>query len=146
MSLRSAAFSAGRWTTASLLLRAALQFAQTMILARILTPADFGLMAIIMAVYGVVSLFIDLGLSNALIHFPDRSRPLLSSLYWLNLGGAVLMMAALMLAAWPLAHVYRQRTAAGHDAAEPGHADQCRRPAVPRHGREGPEILAVGLD
>lgn len=108
MSLRSAAFSAGRWTTASLLLRAALQFAQTMILARILTPADFGLMAIVMAVYGVVSLFIDLGLSNALIHFPDRSRPVLSSLYWLNLGGAVLMMLALMLAAWPLAHLYGQ--------------------------------------
>lgn len=108
MSLRSAAFSAGRWTTASLLLRAALQFAQTMILARILTPADFGLMAIIMAVYGVVALLIDLGLSNALIHFPDRSRPLLSSLYWLNLGAAVLMMATLMLSAWPLARLYGQ--------------------------------------
>ncbi|HDS1130980.1 TPA: MOP flippase family protein [Stenotrophomonas maltophilia] len=108
MNLRAQAFSAGRWTSASLLLRALLQFAQTMILARLLTPADFGVMAITLAVYGVISLFVDLGLSNALIHFPERTARILSSLYWLNLGAALIMMLLLMIAAWPLAKFYDQ--------------------------------------
>lgn len=108
MSLRESAFSAGRWTSVSLLLRAALQFGQTIILARLLTPSDFGLMAIVMATYGVLSLLIDLGLSNALIHFPDPTPKVASSLYWLNLGGSIVMMAILMIAAWPIAHIYAE--------------------------------------
>jgi len=106
MSLRKTAFSAGRWTTASLLLRVSLQFAQTAILARILTPADFGVMAMVMATYGVVALLIDLGLSNALIHFQNPSQIVLSSLYWLNLGGALVMMLILMGLAWPMSTLY----------------------------------------
>lgn len=106
MSLRTQAFSAGRWTSSSLLLRAALQFAQTMILARLLTPADFGVMAIALAAYGAISLFVDLGLSNALIHFPKRTPGILSSLYWLNLAAALVMMLLLMAAALPIARIY----------------------------------------
>ncbi len=108
MSLRSKAFSAGRWTTASLLLRALFQFAQTIVLARLLTPEDFGLMAVVIAVYGVLFLVIDLGLSNALIHFPDPSARVLSSLYWLNLLGALVMMLVLIGIAWPVALIYKK--------------------------------------
>lgn len=65
-------------------------------------------MAIVMATYGVLALLIDLGLSNALIHFPDPTPRVASSLYWLNLGGALVMMAILMIAAWPMAHIYAE--------------------------------------
>lgn len=108
MSLRRAAFSAGRWTAASLLVRAVLQIGQAAILARLLAPADFGLMATAGAVYAIVSLFVDFGLSNALIHFPTPSRPALSTLYWLNLGAAALVMLVFMAIAWPMAAVYGQ--------------------------------------
>ena len=108
MSLRKSAFSASRWTTASLLTRASLQIVQTMVLARLLTPADFGLMAIISAIYAIVSLFVDLGLSNALIHFPEPSPPTLSTLYWLNLGAAAVMMLAFVALAWPITLLYHQ--------------------------------------
>lgn len=106
VNLRKSAFSAGRWTSASLILRAALQLGQTLLLARLLTPSDFGLMAIVMATYGVLSLLIDLGLSNALIHFPDPSRKVASSLFWLNLGGSISMMAVVMVSAWPMSQIY----------------------------------------
>lgn len=108
MNLRAAAFSAGRWTTASLIFRALLQVAQTMILARLLVPADFGLIAIAGAVYALVSLFVDMGLSNALIHFPEPPPSVLSTLYWLNLGGAGLTMLAYAALALPLSLLYHQ--------------------------------------
>lgn len=108
MSLRKSAFSASRWTTASLLARALLQIAQTMVLARLLTPTDFGLMAIVSAFYASISLFVDLGLSNALIHFPEPSRSTLSTLYWLNLGAATSMMLLFAALAWPLTWLYHQ--------------------------------------
>lgn len=108
MNLRRAAFSAGRWTAASLTIRALLQIGQTMILARLLMPADFGVIAIVGAAYAIATLFVDLGLSNALVHFPDPSPEILSTLYWLNLGAAVLTMLAFMALSWPMALVYGQ--------------------------------------
>jgi O-antigen/teichoic acid export membrane protein len=65
-------------------------------------------MAVIGAIYAIVALFVDLGLSNALIHFPDPPPHVLSTLYWLNLGAAALMMLTFMLVAWPVASLYRQ--------------------------------------
>lgn len=108
MSLRNSAFSAGRWAALSIVLRTGLQVLQTVVLARLLVPSDFGLMAIASAVYAIVILFVDLGLSSALIHFPHPSRTVLSTLYWLNLGAAFLLMVLLMLLSWPVSHFYRQ--------------------------------------
>lgn len=110
MTLRKAAFSASRWTAASLVVRAVLQIAQTMVLARLLAPADFGLMAIVGAVYMVVTLFVDMGLSNALIHFPAPSARALSTLYWMNVGAAGVMTLIYSALALPLSLLYQQPT------------------------------------
>jgi O-antigen/teichoic acid export membrane protein len=85
-----------------------LQFLQIIILARLLVPADFGLMAVIGAVLAVVLLFSDLGLSRALIHYPTPSREVLSSLYWFNVGLSVGLMVGLMALAAVLASAYRE--------------------------------------
>lgn len=108
MSLRRTTFSSARWTTASAILRAALQLLQTALLARLLGPADFGLMAMAGVAVAVASLFSDLGLSNALMHFSRPDPRTLSTLYWLNLlmaCGLALLFAAL---AWPIAQIYAQ--------------------------------------
>jgi O-antigen/teichoic acid export membrane protein len=108
MSLKRVVYSAGRWTAASLLARAVLQLAQTMLLARLLAPADFGLMAIAGAAYVVATLFADMGLSNALVHFdlPDRSA--LSTLYWLNFGVSAVVAVLFLGLGAPLASLYNQ--------------------------------------
>lgn len=106
MTLPGRTLSAGRWATASMLVRVALQLGQTVILARLLVPADFGLMATASAIYVVMSLFVDLGLSSALIHFQDPPTGALSTLYWLNVAAALVFMVFFMALAWPLAHVY----------------------------------------
>jgi O-antigen/teichoic acid export membrane protein len=107
VSLKQTVFSAGRWTAASTVFSTVLQLAQTMVLARLLLPADFGLMSVAAALLAVIGLFADLGLSRALIHF-DRPLPgVLSSLYWLNLGVSLLMMFLLVIAAPALGLLYK---------------------------------------
>jgi len=84
MTLRRQAFSGVRWTTISSLGRTALQIAQISILARLLTPADFGLLALVTSIMSFLQIFADAGISNAIIHHQDVTQEQLSSLYWLN--------------------------------------------------------------
>jgi O-antigen/teichoic acid export membrane protein len=90
------------------MVRALLQLAQTMLLARLLAPADFGLMAVVASAFAVFSLFVDLGMSNALIHFQNPSRSARSTLYWLNIGSSSALMLVFAAIAWPFAYFYRQ--------------------------------------
>lgn len=106
MSLKRKAFAAGRWTTASAVVRSALNLIQMTILARLLTPADFGLMAVAGALLAAIGLLADLGLSRALIHFPLPSRQVLSSLYWLNLATGILLMLLMAAAAPAVSALY----------------------------------------
>ena len=69
--------------------------------ARLLTPADFGLMGIIMVVIGFAQTFSDMGISNAIIHRQDTTNKQLSSLYWLNIFAAVIVFC-LVFASTPL--------------------------------------------
>ena len=62
-----------------------LQFITLAVLARLLSPSDFGLMGMIMVVIGFTRLFADMGISNAIIYRQDSTREELSSLYWLNI-------------------------------------------------------------
>ncbi len=69
----------------------ALQFATLAILARLLSPADFGLMGMIMVVIGFAQAFADMGISNAIIHRQDSTKDQLSSLYWLNIFAGIIV-------------------------------------------------------
>src|SRR5690554_5341572 len=101
MSDKNRVFSAGRWTVLSALIRSALTILQLTILARLLSPDDFGLMAITGSILAIVILFSDLGLSRAIIHFDNLTENTLSSLYWLNLLMG-LVLSLLFAAAAPL--------------------------------------------
>jgi len=83
--LRSAAAAGAKWTAISALAGAAIQFAQLAILARFLSPSDFGLVAIIMVILGFAQTYLDMGIGNAIIQRQETSREQLSSLYWLNI-------------------------------------------------------------
>lgn len=97
MSLKAETFSAIRWTTVAMIGRSALQFGQMMILARLLAPADFGIMAVVVSVTAFMLVFTDLGVSTAIIHYQEITHEELSSLYWLNvLVGAILMIALIV--------------------------------------------------
>lgn len=73
------------WSTVSQFFRLGGQLLTTVILARMLPAADFGLIAMAMVVTGFVALFRDLGTSAAVIQRAEPSQALLSSAFWLNL-------------------------------------------------------------
>jgi lipopolysaccharide exporter len=73
------------WTAVATVIIAIIQFLQLSILARILQPNDFGLMAMVMVVIGFANAFADMGISNAIIHHQTVNRTQLSSLYWVNI-------------------------------------------------------------
>jgi O-antigen/teichoic acid export membrane protein len=76
--------------------------------ARLLTPADFGLVAMATAVTGLGQAFADLGLSEATIQRQDISHEQVSALFWINVAiGLGLMLVTIGLAP-VLAGFYRQ--------------------------------------
>lgn len=108
MSLRQQTFTGVRWTTVSSLGRAALQVIQVAILARLLTPADFGLIAVVAALLAILQIFSDAGVSNAIIHYQDITSGELSNLYWLNVGAGALLAALLAVASPWIAQWYHE--------------------------------------
>ena len=68
MSLKAKAISGVKWTTFSTVITTILQLLQLAILARFLDPSAFGLMALVMVVVGFSQAFLDMGISNAIIH------------------------------------------------------------------------------
>lgn len=98
MSLRKQAFSGVRWTTFSSVVGTVLQVSQLAILARFLAPEEFGLMALAMVVIGFSQSFVDMGISNAIIHEQHITQGQLSTLYWLNvLAGTVVFVVITIL-------------------------------------------------
>lgn len=77
------------------------QLVSTVVLARLLSPEDFGVISMVGTVTAFAGLFRDLGLSSAAIQKRDLSCALQSSLFWINVTiGAVL--TGLLAAASPL--------------------------------------------
>lgn len=85
MSLKSQAVSGVKWSGLSTGIVTTLHFITLAILARLLSPSDFGLMGMIMVVIGFARVFADMGISNAIIHRQNVTKEELSSLYWLNI-------------------------------------------------------------
>jgi O-antigen/teichoic acid export membrane protein len=89
------------WSTLSAFVRAVIQLAQLIFLTRLLSPQDYGLMAMVMVVISYAALFSDMGLSTAFVQREHISREERSSLYWLSvLVGGILMV--LVMSASPL--------------------------------------------
>lgn len=68
-----------------------IQTASTIIMARLLTPADFGLIAMVTAVTGFAKLFKDLGLSTATIQKEKITHEQISTLFWVNVAISIII-------------------------------------------------------
>ncbi len=84
--LRGRAVRGGAVTLAAQGARFVIQLGGLAVLARLLTPADFGLVAIVTALTGFVALFSSLGLSAATVQHDDLTDAQVSTLFWVNLG------------------------------------------------------------
>jgi O-antigen/teichoic acid export membrane protein len=106
MSLKQQVIGGIKWTTASSVITVILQLIQLGILARLLEPSDFGLMAIASVVIGFSQLFIDMGVSNVIIFKQKVSDKELSSLYWLSIIIGVVLFILVFLLSPLIANFY----------------------------------------
>lgn len=84
----------------------ALQIVSVAALARLLTPDEFGLFAMVTLVIGVAELFRDMGLSNAAVQAPEMSMGLRSNLFWANTGVGALLTVLVAASAPLIAAIY----------------------------------------
>ena len=95
------------WLTAAKLLTTSIGFVATIVLARLLTPQDYGLVALATATLAIVNAFTDLPVTVALIQIREPTRQDYNSAFTLNLARGVAISAALVVAAPFAAHIYQ---------------------------------------
>ncbi len=78
------------------------------ILARLLTPSDYGIAAMVLVFSGLVLIFSDLGLGSALVQRAELSERDRSTVFWTSLGAGLLFTILGILASGPLAAFYGQ--------------------------------------
>jgi PST family polysaccharide transporter len=75
-----------------------LRLGSTVVLARLLTPEAYGLVAMVAVLTGFISLFKSLGLATATIQAPRLTHAELNSLFWINAGlGCAAMIVTIAL-------------------------------------------------
>lgn len=89
-------------------LKFAMQTGGVMILARILSPADFGLQSMVVALTGFLGLFRDGGLSAATVQRDVINHDQTSTLFWINAAVGLLLSLMAAAAAPALVSFYRE--------------------------------------
>lgn len=94
--LKELSIKSGAITLADQAISYGVHLAATVILARLLTPEDYGIVAMVTAITGFMNLFRELGLSSATIQSRSISQDQLSALFWVNvgLGGLITLIIA----------------------------------------------------
>ncbi len=84
----------------------AIQLISLFVLARVLSPAAFGVMAAVTSIVNIASTFGDFGLSMSALQAKELTHAQRSNLLWVNLGIGLVLCAALNLLAGPIAAFY----------------------------------------
>ena len=105
MSLRSQALSGFRWSASAKLGSQVITWAITLIVIRLLTPADYGLLAMAMVFVSLLAMFSELGLGAAVVQKADVDEKLLRKVFGVILVVHFLLAILLALAA-PLIAVF----------------------------------------
>jgi len=111
--LKSRSIRGGFVTGSAQALKFILNIGSTMVLARLLTPADYGLISMVSALIGFVSLFKDLGLSMATVQRKDLEQNQVSMLFWINCAISIVLMFLTMMISSAVADFYKEPRVAG---------------------------------
>ena len=102
-SLKQRAFTATAWSGADILLRNGIQFVVSVVLARLLVPEDFGIVAMLYLFTGIAGAFVDSGFSAALIRQQDTTHIDESTVFWFNLAIGCVFAILLVISAHTIA-------------------------------------------
>lgn len=102
------AVKAGLWSTLDLSLRQGLQFVVSVVLARLLTPADFGVIAIMSFFTSLSTVFVQGGFATALIQRSEVTHEEESAVFWTGVIASGIAALILSLASGAIARFYGQ--------------------------------------
>jgi O-antigen/teichoic acid export membrane protein len=96
VNLKGRTISSGFVTAVAQGIQFVLTLASTMVLARLLTPQDFGLLAMVTVIMGFLRIFSDAGLSTATVQREGITHAQVSNLFWINVAvsGAMSLIVA----------------------------------------------------
>src|SRR5690625_2750195 len=78
------------------------------ILARLLTPADFGLIAMVIAFFAIAQTFVDSGMGQALIRKKEITEADRSTIFWFNMAISIILYILLYISAPYIASFYSE--------------------------------------
>lgn len=106
--LKSMAVKGVGWSMAERYSGQLVEFGISLILARILTPGEYGLIGMLAIFIGISNVFIDGGFSSALVQCKNRTQRDISTVFFINTTMALTIYAILFLAAPWIAEFYNQ--------------------------------------
>jgi len=98
--------SAAKWTSAAAAVRALVQVAQLVLVARLFSGHDLGVLILLFSIIAVAQLFADVGISNLLMHHQQVTVQELRGIRGMALGMGLVLCGGLLLAAPLLARFY----------------------------------------
>ena len=105
---RDQAIRGGLWSGVERFADQIVQFIVQLVLARLLLPEDFGLIALVMVVVQIASVFVRAGFGMGIIQRHSLDQAYISTAFWLNVGMAILMYSVLYCSAPSVAGFYEQ--------------------------------------
>lgn len=96
------------WSAVEAFSTQGIQFLVTLVMARILTPADFGIVGMITVFIAISNVFINSGFTSALIRKPDRTEADNSTVFYFNIVVAFILYIILFFCAPLIADFYDQ--------------------------------------
>jgi PST family polysaccharide transporter len=99
--------SSAKWYFAFQFLQKFLFFGSSIVLARLLSHADFGLAALSLTLDSFTWLIISLGVNSALIHYQDDLENRLNAAFWMFMVAGIIMTIALIVVAPYIAKFYK---------------------------------------
>ena len=115
--LRARSLRGGATTLAAQGAKYAVDVAAVALLARLLTPEDYGLVAMVAAVLGFLNAFKDAGLSMATVQSERLRHEQVSALFWLNAATSLVLMVAFAAASRGVAWFYGDERLVGISVA-----------------------------
>ena len=108
MSIKQEMISGIFWTAVQKYSGLIVQIIVTAILARLLTPEDFGVVAVATVLIAFFTLFTDMGIGPAIIQKQDLTKDDLNSIFSFTIWGGILLAVLFFWTAYPIGTFYKE--------------------------------------
>ncbi len=108
MTIETQAYKGARWLAVFKTVSQFFSWGATIFVARLLVPADYGLMSMATIITGYAMLFSELGLGSAIIQRSNSSPRELSSVFWFAMAVSLFFSLSCLVIAYPTAWLFHE--------------------------------------